>query len=98
MGSRVVLVICKDEETARSRFGINEGGSGVCYTRTGRNFFTDKIHEQQFLNRVNKCLTNTDFWNQFNTDWVCLDAELMPWSVKAQSLIKDQYAAVGSAA
>jgi len=32
------------------------------------------------------------------TDWVCLDCELMPWSAKAQALLKDQYAAVGAAA
>jgi len=30
------------------------------------------------------------------TDWVCLDCELMPWSVKAQELLSTQYAAVGS--
>jgi protein phosphatase len=32
------------------------------------------------------------------TSWVCLDCELMPWSEKAQALLKDQYAAVGAAA
>ena len=31
------------------------------------------------------------------TNWVCLDCELMPWSAKAQELLKLQYAAVGSA-
>src|SRR5206468_10339511 len=30
--------------------------------------------------------------------WFCLDCELMPWSAKAQDLLKNQYAAVGSAA
>jgi hypothetical protein len=30
--------------------------------------------------------------------WVLLDCELMPWSVKAQELIRDQYAAVCAAA
>ena len=39
-----------------------------------------------------------DFWNQFQTDWICLDAELMPWSAKAQELLRQQYAAVGAAA
>ncbi len=29
---------------------------------------------------------------------MCLDCELMPWSAKAQALIRDQYAAVGAAA
>jgi protein phosphatase len=31
----------------------------------------------------------------FATDWVCLDCELMPWSAKAQELLREQYAAVG---
>ncbi len=98
MGSRAVLVICKNEETAIKRFGVQEEGIGICYTRTGRNFFNNSTIEREFIHRVNQCLTSTDFWNKFYTDWVCLDAELMPWSAKAQSLLKDQYAAVGAAA
>lgn len=98
MGSRAVLVICKDEETATKRFGVQNEGIGICYTRTGRNFFNDAEIEKEFISRVNQCLTKTDFWGKFNTDWVCLDAELMPWSAKAQALLKDQYAAVGAAA
>jgi protein phosphatase len=47
---------------------------------------------------VNTALTNSGFWDRMNTDWVCLDTELMPWSVKAQALLKDQYASVGAAA
>lgn len=98
MGSRAVLVICKDEETATKRFGVQNEGIGICFTRTGRNFFNDAEIEKEFISRVNQCLTNTNFWDKFNTDWVCLDAELMPWSAKAQALLKDQYAAVGAAA
>lgn len=98
MGSRAVLVICKDEETATKRFGVQNEGIGICYTRTGRNFFNDGEIEKEFIGRVNQCLTKTDFWEKFHTDWVYLDAELMPWSAKAQALLKDQYAAVGAAA
>ncbi|HEX5153220.1 MAG TPA: polynucleotide kinase-phosphatase [Parafilimonas sp.] len=98
MGSRAVLIICKDEEAAIKQFGIEDEGIGICYTRTGRNFFNDAEIENAFINRVNECLTNTNFWENFNTDWVCLDAELMPWSAKAQALVKDQYASVGAAA
>lgn len=98
MGSRAVLVICKDEAAATRRFGVQQEGIGICYTRTGRNFFTDDATEKQFIGRVNQCLTNTGFWEKFDTDWVCLDAELMPWSAKAQTLLKDQYASVGAAA
>lgn len=98
MGSRAVLVICRDEETALKRFGIENEGIGVCYTRTGRNFFNNTDVEITFLARVNQCLQKTNFWDKFNTDWVCFDAELMPWSAKAQALLKDQYASVGAAA
>lgn len=98
MGSRAVVVICKDEEAALQRFGIENEGIGICYTRTGRNFFTDVELEKAFLNRVDQALTASNFWEKFQTSWVCLDTELMPWSAKAQSLLKDQYAAVGASA
>ncbi len=98
MGSRAVLVVCKDEQTVLERFGIENEGIGICYTRTGRNFFNDENIEKEFLNRVQKALTNSNFWEKHKTDWVCLDAELMPWSAKAQALLKEQYAAVGTSA
>ena len=98
MGSRAVLIICRDERTAENRFGIAGEGFGICYTRTGRNFFNDKEIEKAFLEKVRDALTRSGFWEKHDTDWVCLDAELMPWSAKAQSLIHDQYAATGSAA
>jgi polynucleotide kinase-phosphatase len=98
MGSRAILVVCKDEGVAVKRFGIKDEGPGICYTRTGRNFFSDPDIQGIFINRVIECLSRSHFWDKFQTDWVCLDAELMPWSAKAQALIRDQYAAVGAAA
>ncbi|KOY87287.1 polynucleotide kinase-phosphatase [bacterium 336/3] len=98
MGSRAVIVLCKDEEAALKRFGVENEGIGVCYTRSGRNFFNDEILEKAFLNRVKECLDKADFWKKFQTEWVCFDTELMPWSAKAQALLKEQYAAVGAAA
>lgn len=98
MGSRAVLVVCNDEQTVLERFGIENEGIGICYTRTGRNFFNDKNIEKEFLGRVQNALTKSNFWENHKTDWVCLDAELMPWSAKAQALLKDQYAAVGTSA
>lgn len=97
MGSRAVVIVCKDENVAAERFGVTGEGNGVIYTRTGRPFFADKQTEQAFIARINTALINTGFYERFNTDWVCLDAELMPWSAKAQSLLQNQYAAVGTA-
>lgn len=98
MGSRAVLIVCKDEQSAAQRFGVDGEGLGICYTRTGRNFFNDSETEKAFLKKVRAALTRSGFWEKHHTDWVCIDAELMPWSAKAQSLIQSQYAATGSAA
>ena len=97
MGSRAVVVACRDEAAARERFGVTTGEAGIVYTRTGRRFFTDPALEAQFLDRVRAALAAADLWATLNTTWVCLDCELMPWSAKAQELLKTQYAAVGAA-
>jgi protein phosphatase len=96
MGSRAVVIVCKDEEHARRAFGVEGGETGVVLTRTGRPFFDHPL-QGELLNSLREALTACKFWKQFSTGWVCLDAELMPWSVKAQELLRSQYAAVGSA-
>ena len=83
MGSRAVLFLRQD-------------GTGRCMTRTGRPFFEPEL-EKALCDQLIEALTREGFWSHFNTDWVCLDAELMPWSAKAQGLLRQQYAAVGAA-
>lgn len=97
MGSRAVIVLCTTPEVALKRFGITDGSRGIIYTRTGRRFFDEKNTENALLDRLDKVLTQTGFWSDFKTDWVCLDTELMPWSEKAQGLIRSQYAPTGNA-
>lgn len=98
MGSRAVVVVCKDEESAEKRFGVHNEGIGVCYTRTGRPFFQDADLQTQFLERIKSAADECGFWEEHNTSWMILDCELMPWSMKAQELLRKQYASTGSAA
>jgi protein phosphatase len=97
MGSRAVVIVCRDEQAARERFGVTQGDSGIVYTRTGRRFFNEAALEQQVLERLRAALSASGFWATFDTSWACLDCELMPWSAKAQDLLRSQYAAVGAA-
>jgi protein phosphatase len=97
MGSRISLVVCQDEAAARQGFGGDDGRLGIVYTRTGRHFFDDEVTERALLARVRAAATATGLWEQLNTSWLLLDGELMPWSAKAQGLLKRQYAAVGAA-
>jgi protein phosphatase len=97
MGSRAVAIVCRDENAARRRFGVIGQGFGTIYTRTGRPFFNDRALESEFLSRLRAALEGAGTWGMLGSDWVCLDCELMPWSAKAQELLRDQYAAVGAA-
>lgn len=96
MGSRAIVIACRDTEVARRRFGVLDG-SGLVYTRTGRRFFDDTDLEEALLDRVRAGLEGAGIWERLG-DWVCLDCELMPWSAKAQELVIRQYASVGRAA
>jgi polynucleotide kinase-phosphatase len=98
MGSRAVLVVCRDAAAARRRFGAPEGVQGSCYTRTGRPFFHDAALESRLIEHVASAAERAGLWEALKTDWLILDCELMPWSAKAGALVRGQYAAVGAAA
>ncbi|MCU1322241.1 MAG: Bis(5-nucleosyl)-tetraphosphatase (asymmetrical) [Acidobacteriaceae bacterium] len=95
MGSRAVVVICRDENVSQKRFGVVNPSLGMVYTRTGRRFFPEEDLERQFLARLQQATEQSGIWSELATDWLCLDCELMPWSAKAQELLQKQYAPVG---
>lgn len=97
MGSRAVVIVCREPHVAKRRFGLSEEVDGISYTRAGRPFFTDDKLEREFLAVVKNAITAANLWNELESDWFCLDCELMPWSVKAQGLLQAQYAPVGTA-
>lgn len=73
MGSRAVVVVCRDEDVAQRRFGVAAETIGACYTRTGRRFFNDDLIEGQFLSRVRDAFGQASLWERLETEWACLD-------------------------
>lgn len=96
MGSRAVVVVCRSPEVARDRFGATDA-TGAIHTRTGRPFFADDRTER-LLARVRAAIDAAGLWDELGTDWLVLDTELLPWSLKAEELLRRQYAPVGAAA
>jgi protein phosphatase len=96
MGSRAVVVACRDVAAAERRFGI--ASPGVIFTRTGRAFFSDPAIEAELLDRVRRAIGGAGLWDELQTDWLVLDCELLPWSAKAGELLRSQYAPVAAAA
>ncbi|MEM6486380.1 MAG: polynucleotide kinase-phosphatase, partial [Pseudomonadota bacterium] len=97
MGSRAIVQIARSQDAVKETFGIDTGEIGICYTRTGRRFFESPELEAAMLDRLQHAIEEAGLWEQLRTQWMTLDCELMPWSLKAKELIADQYAAVGSA-
>jgi len=100
MGSRAVLLVCRSPGDAGSRFGLP--GPGAIWTRTGRPFFAASQHSPSLaaalIGQVRAAAEKAGLFAELGTSWLLLDAELVPWNVKAGSLLRDQYAAVGAAA
>ncbi|MFF4774147.1 polynucleotide kinase-phosphatase [Microtetraspora fusca] len=95
MGSRAIAVLARTPEAAAKRFGITDGSAGAVYTRTGRPFFGDG-RMGELVDRLRE--EARPLWDELVSDWVVLDCELLPWSAKAEELIRGQYASVGAAA
>jgi len=91
MGSRAILFLFKDQEAAKKYTGIES--LGVIYTRTGRRFFEPNT-EKNLLLKINQDLNEHGYFKKYETDYVLLDAEIMPWNLKAKELISSQYAHV----
>ncbi|MFC1402316.1 MULTISPECIES: polynucleotide kinase-phosphatase [Streptacidiphilus] len=98
MGSRAVVLLGRDAEgtALEKRFGVSTGGA--VWTRTGRAFLDDEALTSAVLDRLRSAAVRSGLFEQLDSDWLLLDAELMPWSLKALGLLKRQYAAVGAAA
>src|SRR5207247_7592754 len=97
MGSRAVVVLCADPAAAERRFGMQSAAGGIVYTRTGRPFFSDSSLEAALLDRLRAAANDGGLWDELETDWMLLDCELMPWSLKARELIQQQYSTGGAA-
>ncbi len=97
MGSRAVVIVCRDNQTIRTRFGIPEESIGTVYTRTGRRFFRDLTLESKFLERIQQAAEKANVFSLVDSNWLILDTEMMPWSFKAEDLLTEQYARVGRA-
>ncbi|MCU7824769.1 polynucleotide kinase-phosphatase [Kitasatospora sp. DSM 101779] len=96
MGSRAVVLVARDGSALEKRFGL--AGPGAIWTRTGRAFLGDEELTAAVLARLRAAAERAGLFDELATGWLLLDAELMPWSLKAAELLRRQYAAVGAAA
>ena len=90
MGSRAVVIVCRDEDAARRALRRRRTRRGIVL----------HPHRPALLRRRRARGASSSSGcarpsparralGRARTDWVCLDCELMPWSAKAQELLRD---------
>ena len=76
---------CRDHAAAQARFDASAGETGAIWTRTGRAFFNDAATTEGLLARLRGAVGAAGLWDELSTDWLLLDAEIMPccwWQYK----------------
>jgi len=70
MGSRAVVVACRDAAVAKTRFGVanRRGRSGGDAHKAVASSPTRKI-EIEVLDRLRAALGTSGFWDEHKTDW-----------------------------
>ncbi|MCS4276697.1 protein phosphatase [Mycetocola sp. BIGb0189] len=96
MGSRAHVLVCRDADAAARVLGTSADTTGAVFTRTGRAFF-DSATTEELLGRVRAAADTAGLWDTLDTDWLLLDGELLPWSLKAEDLLRGTYAATAAA-
>jgi polynucleotide kinase-phosphatase len=94
----VERVICEEKHMgSRGVIRVRADGTGVIHTRTGRAFF-DAAKQEVVLSRVAAAVSAAGLWDELGATWLLLDAEILPWTAKAEAMVRHQYARVGAAA
>jgi protein phosphatase len=93
----VEAVLCEEKHMGSRAVLLVTAEGGALWTRTGRSFF-DAALTEVVLDRVRAAATKAGLFEELGASWLLMDAEVMPWNVKAAQLLRDQYAAVGAAA
>ncbi|MDN4617360.1 polynucleotide kinase-phosphatase [Paenibacillus sp. PsM32] len=95
MGSRAILLLFRNEQAAIPYIG--RPLHGTIYTRTGRAFFQTEL-EREVLITLQQQLEEAGYFAKYETEFVLMDAEIVPWNLKARELIASQYGHVSEAA
>jgi polynucleotide kinase-phosphatase len=91
-------VICEEKHMgSRAVVRVRADGTGVVHSRTGRSFF-DAPTQKAVLERIARAVTSAGLWDELGATWLLLDTEILPWTAKAETMVRHQYAKVGAAA
>lgn len=69
-GTRVVVIVCRNESTARTVFGTTDGRAGIVYSRTGRNIFSDRNAEEAWMQRLRTAAEKAKIFDEYGAFFI----------------------------
>jgi len=85
-GSRAYILVCRDAEVARARFAATGSDEiGAAWTSTGRAVCADPILKSDLLLQLRRAAESSGLWTSLATDWLLIEAEVLPWSDEDRS-------------
>lgn len=79
-GARTTLLLAKDQDTAHNKLSIKSKGLGTAINSSGAPSFQNPALEQAFIERFHAMVSALGLWESLNTDWICVEGELLPGS------------------
>ena len=99
MGSRAIAVVCREPSVARAAVRHRVAGRrGHLHPDRPALLHRRRARAASSSSASAPGSTAAGLWDELGTEWLILDCELMPWSAKAEELLRRQYAPVGAAA
>lgn len=91
-------VLCEEKHMgSRAIVRVTREGGGTIHSRTGRAFL-DGALSATVLDRVARAVQAAGVWDELDAEWLVLDSEILPWTLKAEPLVRSRYAEVGATA
>ena len=84
MGSRAVVLVCRDGGGAAGALRRSDGARGASTPAPGGRSSTPALTEASCSTGCARRSTAAGLLDELDTDWLLLDAELLPWSAKAE--------------
>lgn len=88
MGSRATILAFENEDKAMQY--TNQPKTTIIYSRKGLPFFKG-ADDDYICNKIQEILADCDYYNKYNTGFVLMDAEILPWNAKGSGLLTNQY-------
>ena len=89
MGSNAVIMVFRNENCGLKY--IKEATKVHIYSRRGKKFFLNEDDDRYISDKIWNIFNEINYFDRYDTDYVIMGTEILPWNLKATGLIDKEY-------